>query len=133
MVADAPSAAGVAPYLPLLPLVTDRHVGALTLSGTITEVTDHVVALLGTGIDGIIIRPFAPKRGTIEETIALLSAACRSRISPREMRPSQRRPSRFGTSSASRPEGIAGLKTERIAEPAVVDRGERLLARACAF
>jgi len=61
VVADAPSAAGVAPYLPLLPLVTDRHVDALTLSGTITEVTDHVVALLGTGIDGIIIRPFAPR------------------------------------------------------------------------
>jgi 5,10-methylenetetrahydromethanopterin reductase len=50
-------------------LVTDRHVDALTLSGTITEVTDHVVALLGAGIDGIIISPFAPKGGTIEDTI----------------------------------------------------------------
>jgi 5,10-methylenetetrahydromethanopterin reductase len=68
-VAGAPYAAGVAPYLPLLPLVTDRHVDALTLSGTITEVTDHVVALLGAGIDGIIISPFAPKGGTIEDTI----------------------------------------------------------------
>ena len=34
VVAGAPSAAGVAPYLPLLPLVTDRYVDALTLSGS---------------------------------------------------------------------------------------------------
>jgi 5,10-methylenetetrahydromethanopterin reductase len=34
-VAAVPYAAGVAPYLPLLPLITDRHVDALTLAGTI--------------------------------------------------------------------------------------------------
>jgi 5,10-methylenetetrahydromethanopterin reductase len=68
-VAGVPYAAGVAPYLPLLPLVTDRHVDALTLAGTIEEVADHVVALFGAGIDGVIIRPFAPEGGTVEETI----------------------------------------------------------------
>jgi 5,10-methylenetetrahydromethanopterin reductase len=52
-----------------LPLVTDRHVDALTLAGTIEEVASHVVSLFGAGIDGIIIRPFAPEGGTIEETI----------------------------------------------------------------
>jgi hypothetical protein len=46
-------------------LVTDGHVDTLTVSGTITEVTDHVVALLGAGIDRIIIRPFAPEGGTL--------------------------------------------------------------------
>jgi hypothetical protein len=34
VVAGAPYAAGIAPYLPLLPLITDRHVDALTLAGT---------------------------------------------------------------------------------------------------
>jgi 5,10-methylenetetrahydromethanopterin reductase len=68
-VAGVPYAAGVAPYLPLLPLITDRHVDALTLAGTIEEVVDHVVALIRAGIDGIIVRPFGPKGGTIEDTI----------------------------------------------------------------
>jgi len=69
-VADAPYAAGIAPYLPLLPLITDRHVNALTLAGTIEEVVEQVVALCRSSIDEIIIRPFAPEGGTIEETIA---------------------------------------------------------------
>jgi hypothetical protein len=51
------------------PLITDCHVDALTLAGTIEEVPDHVVALTRAGIDGIIIRPFAPEGGTIEDTI----------------------------------------------------------------
>ena len=54
-VAAVPYAAGVAPYLSLLPLITDRHVDALTLAGTIEEVADHIVALTRAGIDGIII------------------------------------------------------------------------------
>src|SRR5262249_54817838 len=49
-VAAVPYAAGVAPYLPLLPLITDRHVDALTLAGTIEEVADHVVVLTRAGI-----------------------------------------------------------------------------------
>jgi 5,10-methylenetetrahydromethanopterin reductase len=68
-VAGAPYAAGVAPYLSLLSLITDRHVNALSLAGTIDEVTEHVVVLVRAGIDEIIIRPFAPEGGTIEETI----------------------------------------------------------------
>jgi 5,10-methylenetetrahydromethanopterin reductase len=69
-VTGAPYAAGVIPYLPLLPLITDRHVNALTLAGTIEEVTEHAVQLVRAGIDEIVIRPFAPEGGTIEETIA---------------------------------------------------------------
>jgi len=73
--------AGVTPYLPLQPLITDRHVNALTLAGTIKEVTDQVVALFRAGIDGIIIRPFAPEGGTIEETIVTFG----SQVWPRVM------------------------------------------------
>ena len=76
-----PYAAGVAPYLPLLPVITDRHVDALTLAGTIEEVADHVVALIRAGIDGIIIRPFAPEGGTIEDTIVTFG----SKVWPRVM------------------------------------------------
>jgi len=74
-VAGIPYAAGVTPYLPLLSLITDRHVQALTLAGTIEEVTDQVVALSQAGIDGIIIRPFAPEGGTIEETIVAFGSS----------------------------------------------------------
>jgi 5,10-methylenetetrahydromethanopterin reductase len=81
-VAGAPYAAGIAPYLPLLPLITDRHVNALTLAGTIEEVAEHVVVLCRAGIDEIIIRPFAPEGGTIEETIANFA----SKVSPLVMR-----------------------------------------------
>ena len=59
-VAGAPYAAGVTPYQSLLPLITDHHVNALTLAGTIEEVIEHVVVLARAGIDEIIIRPFAP-------------------------------------------------------------------------
>jgi len=80
-VARVPYAAGVAPYLPLLPLITDRHVDALTLAGTIEEVADHVVTIAGAGIDGIIVRPFAPEGGTIEDTIVTFG----SKVWPRVM------------------------------------------------
>jgi 5,10-methylenetetrahydromethanopterin reductase len=80
-VAAAPYAAGVAPYLSLLPLITDRHVDALTLAGAIEEVADHIVALTRAGIDGIIIRPFAPEGGTIEDTIVTFG----SKVWPRVM------------------------------------------------
>jgi len=55
--------------LSVLPLITDHHVKALTLAGTVKEVIEHVVMLIRAGIDEIIIRPFAPEGGTIEETI----------------------------------------------------------------
>jgi 5,10-methylenetetrahydromethanopterin reductase len=64
-----------------LPLITDRHVDALTLAGTIEEVTDHVLAIVRAGINGIIIRPFAPDGGTIEETITTFG----SKVWPRVM------------------------------------------------
>jgi 5,10-methylenetetrahydromethanopterin reductase len=79
-VAGAPYAAGIAPYLPLLPLITDRHIVALTLAGTIEEVVDQVLVLCRAGIDGIIIRPFAPEGGTVEDTIATFGSKVWPRI-----------------------------------------------------
>ena len=68
-VAGARYADGVTPYLPLLPLITDRFVNALTLAGTVDEVAERVVALGRAGIGQINIHPFAPPRGTVEDTI----------------------------------------------------------------
>jgi 5,10-methylenetetrahydromethanopterin reductase len=68
-VAGAPYASGVAPYLELLPLVSDRHVDAFTLAGTVDEVADHVVMLRQAGVDAVIVMPFACDGGTIEETV----------------------------------------------------------------
>jgi 5,10-methylenetetrahydromethanopterin reductase len=79
-VAGAAYAAGVAPYLPLVPLVTDRHVDAFTLAGTADEVTEHAIALRKAGADAIIARPFAPEGGTIEETIRTLGAEIWPRV-----------------------------------------------------
>jgi len=81
-VTGAAYAAGVTPYLPLLPLITDRHVDAFTLAGTIDEVTTHAIALREAGADGVIARPFAPAGGTIEETIVKLG----SEVWPRVLR-----------------------------------------------
>lgn len=69
-VAGAPYASGVTPYLPLLPHVTDRHVNSFVLAGTVAEVTARVIELRKAGVDRVIAMPFAPKGGTIEETIA---------------------------------------------------------------
>ncbi|MCW5748148.1 MAG: LLM class flavin-dependent oxidoreductase [Alphaproteobacteria bacterium] len=68
-VGPAPYAEGVKPYLKLLPLVSDRHVDAFTLAGTVDEIVEHIVALRSAGIDDIIIRPFAADGGTVEDTI----------------------------------------------------------------
>jgi 5,10-methylenetetrahydromethanopterin reductase len=68
-VRGAPYAAGVTPYLPLLPLVTDRHVDAFTLAGTPAEVAAHVAELRAAGADSVIIMPFAAPGGSIEATI----------------------------------------------------------------
>jgi 5,10-methylenetetrahydromethanopterin reductase len=67
--ADAPYAEGVKPYLPLLPLITDRHVDAFTLAGTKEEVTAHIIALRRAGIDSIIIRPLVAEDAPADETI----------------------------------------------------------------
>lgn len=71
---EATYAAGVIPYLSLLPLISDRHVDALTLAGTVDEVTEHAIALCTAGINSIIVRPVAPEPSMIEETILKLSA-----------------------------------------------------------
>jgi 5,10-methylenetetrahydromethanopterin reductase len=67
--ANAPYAAGVRPYLPLLPLITDRHVDALALAGSRAEVTARVVELSKAGIDAIIVRPVAGEGVSVEDTI----------------------------------------------------------------
>ncbi len=79
-VAGAAYGAGVAPYLPLLPLVTDRHVDAFTLAGTVDEVAEHAIALREAGADAIIARPVASETGTIDETILKLGAEVWPRI-----------------------------------------------------
>lgn len=68
-VAGAAYAAGFAPYLPLLPHVTDRHVNSFTLAGDVAEVTARVVELRKAGVDRVIAMPFAAQGGTIEDTI----------------------------------------------------------------
>jgi 5,10-methylenetetrahydromethanopterin reductase len=68
-VAGVPYAAGTEPYRPLLPLITDPVVDALTLAGTVDEVTERLVALGRAGIDQVAIFPFAPPGGTAEDTI----------------------------------------------------------------
>lgn len=66
-----PYAAGAAPYLPLLPLVTDRHVDAFTLAGTVPEVVAHLLALRRAGIDNVILRPLATPGATVEDSIRI--------------------------------------------------------------
>jgi 5,10-methylenetetrahydromethanopterin reductase len=68
--ANAPYADGVTPFLPLLPLIGDRHVDALTLAGTKEEVAAHMIALRRAGIDSFIIRPLAADDVPVEATIA---------------------------------------------------------------
>jgi 5,10-methylenetetrahydromethanopterin reductase len=68
-VAGVPYTAGFTPYLPLLPLITDRVVDALTLAGTVDEVTEHVVALGRAGIGQVMIHPFAPPDGSVDDTV----------------------------------------------------------------
>jgi 5,10-methylenetetrahydromethanopterin reductase len=70
--AGAPYAEGVKPYLPLLPLITDRHVDAFALAGNSAEVTAHIIELRKAGIGSIIVRPLAGEGVTVEDTIAAL-------------------------------------------------------------
>ena len=79
-VAGVPHAAGFASYLPLLPLITDAVVDALTLAGTVDEVTERVGRA---GIGQIMIYPFAPPDGSVDDTIRrfgqeVVPAACRA-------------------------------------------------------
>lgn len=68
-VAGVPYAAGIEPYRPLLPLITDRVVDALTLAGTVQEVAERLTALGRAGIGQVIVHPFAPPGGTVEDTV----------------------------------------------------------------
>ena len=68
-VAGAAYASGFAPYLPLLPHVTDRHVRSFTLAGDVAEVTAQMIELRSAGVDDIIVMPFAAEGSTIEDTI----------------------------------------------------------------
>ena len=79
-VAGAPYSAGLAPYLPLLPLITDRHVDALTLAGTVDEVVAHAISLRDAGVDAIIARPTAPNADMNDETIYKLGAEVWPRV-----------------------------------------------------
>lgn len=73
-VAGVPYAAGLEPYRPLLPLITDAVVDAVTLAGTVDEAVARVVALGRAGIGQVMIHPFAPPGGTMEDTIRRFGA-----------------------------------------------------------
>lgn len=66
--------AGMAPYRSLLPLITDRHVDAFALAGTVDEVAAHAAALFDAGIDAILARPIAEDQEIVDETIIKLGA-----------------------------------------------------------
>jgi len=61
--------AGLEPYRPIVPLITDRQIDALTLAGTVEEAAERVVALGRAGIGQIVIHPFAPPGETVDATI----------------------------------------------------------------
>jgi 5,10-methylenetetrahydromethanopterin reductase len=63
---------GAAPYAPLLPLVTDRHVDAFTLAGTPDEVAGHMSELRHAGVDSFLVMPFACEGSTAEQTLVTL-------------------------------------------------------------
>jgi 5,10-methylenetetrahydromethanopterin reductase len=81
--AGTPYSAGTKPYMPLLPLVTDRHVDALTLAGTVDEVAAHGISLRDAGVDAIIARPTAPNPDMNDETIHRLGAEVWPRVQSR--------------------------------------------------
>lgn len=63
---------GAAPYTPLLPAITDRHVDAFTLSGTPDEVAQHMKDLKDAGVDGFIVMPLPCEGATAEQTLVSL-------------------------------------------------------------
>lgn len=71
-VAGAHYASGFAPYIKLLPLISDAHVAACTLAGTVEEVTGQLIALRRAGMDSLTIMPFAAEGSTESETIRLM-------------------------------------------------------------
>jgi 5,10-methylenetetrahydromethanopterin reductase len=73
-IGEVPYHAGVKPFAPLYPFVTDRHVDALTLAGTVEEVTEHVIALRRAGIAGFNIMPFAAPGDTADDVVVRFGA-----------------------------------------------------------
>jgi 5,10-methylenetetrahydromethanopterin reductase len=65
-------AEGAAPYTPLLPAITDRHVDAFTLAGSPDEVAQHMADLKAAGADGFIVMPLPCEGTTAEQTLAAL-------------------------------------------------------------
>jgi len=63
---------GAAPYAPLLPLVTDRHVDAFTLAGTPGEVAQHMKDLKAAGVDSFLVMPLPCEGTTAEQTLVAL-------------------------------------------------------------
>jgi 5,10-methylenetetrahydromethanopterin reductase len=63
---------GAAPYAPLLPLVTDRHVDAFTLAGTADEVAQHMKELKAAGVDSFLVMPLVCEGSTAEQTLVTL-------------------------------------------------------------
>jgi 5,10-methylenetetrahydromethanopterin reductase len=63
---------GAAPYAPLLPSITDRHVDAFTLAGSPDEVVQHMKDLKAAGADGFIVMPFSCEGTTAEQTLVAL-------------------------------------------------------------
>jgi len=63
---------GAAPYTPLLPAITDRHVDAFALAGSPDEVAQHMKDLKAAGADGFIVFPFACEGTTAEQTLIAL-------------------------------------------------------------
>ncbi|MBV8166024.1 MAG: LLM class flavin-dependent oxidoreductase [Alphaproteobacteria bacterium] len=65
-------AEGAAPYTPLLPTITDRHVDAFTLAGSPEEVVQHMKDLKAAGADGFIVMPLPCEGTTAEQTLVAL-------------------------------------------------------------
>jgi 5,10-methylenetetrahydromethanopterin reductase len=63
---------GAAPYTPLLPSITDRHVDAFTLAGSPDEVVQHMKDLKAAGADGFIVFPLPCEGTTAEQTLIAL-------------------------------------------------------------
>ena len=72
-VAGLPYSTDPSPYAELLPLITDAHVDACTLAGTVEEVAEHVVELRRAGIDSFIVVPYAAQGETPVDTILRFS------------------------------------------------------------
>ena len=73
---------GAAPYTPLLPLITDRHVDAFTLAGSPDEVAQHMKELKAAGADGFIVMPLPCEGTTAEQTLVALGKDVWPRVKP---------------------------------------------------